>query len=435
MKRMIFALLASTVATPALAQHAGHTQQAPVPTAAQRAAPPCLPEHAAMGHCTLPTPAPAPTPAPTCLPEHAAMGHCRLPAQAPAAPAAPAPNATCLPEHAAMGRCTLQSQSPPTASPAPATPPTCLPEHAAMGHCTPSPPSPPPASVGADPHAGYNMPMLPAAPGANDPQGGHQMGGSSSQIPVGETPSEALLGPAHAQDLVYDPSEAERSRQQLRGEHGGMAASKFLIDQLEAIFGDGGEGYFWNGQFWYGGDIDKFVLSTEGDGSFRDGVDQAEVQALWSHAIDPWFDLRAGVRQDFGQSYDRTHLVLGVQGLAPYWFQIEAAAFLSAEGEVTARFEGEYDLRITQQLIVQPRLELNLSLQDMPDIRIGSGVSTAALGARLRYELFPSGGLAVIAPYVGVEYEQAFGRTKDFRIAAGEDAGGVRFVMGVRTWF
>ena len=71
----------------------------------------------------------------------------------------------------------------------------------------------------------------------------------------------------------------------------------------------------------------------------------------------------------------------------------------------------------------------------MPDIGIGAGLSTASLGARLRYEFFPDSGPAVIAPYVGVEYEQAFGKTADYRVAEGEDAGGVRVLAGVRIWF
>jgi len=388
MKRILLSLLAASAATPALARHGGHAQPAQPPAPASA----CTPEHAAMGHCTLP-PAPAaraaappPAPASTCTPEHAAMGHCTMPPAPAARPATP----------------------PPAAAPASA----CTPEHAAMGHCTPA------GAQQAGAHAGHDT----------APAGG-------ADIPDGPPPPEALSGPAHAQDLVFDPGEAARSRAELIREHGGMTATRLLIDQAEVTAGDGGEGYAWDVQFWHGGDINKVWLKSEGEGVFGEALEQGEVQALYSRAIDPWFDIQAGIRQDFGTGSGRTHLALGVRGLAPYWFEVEGTLFLSTEGELTARLEGEYDLRLTQALILQPKAEIDLSLQDMPDIGVGAGLSTASLGARLRYEFFPDSGPAVIAPYVGVEYEQAFGRTADYRQAAGEGAGGVRFLAGLRIWF
>jgi len=226
-----------------------------------------------------------------------------------------------------------------------------------------------------------------------------------------------------------------QSRAELAEGHGSLKTSKFLIDQLEVRIGAGPENYAWDAQFWYGGDIDKFWLKSEGEGAFRGEFEGAEVQALWSRAIDPWFDLQLGIRQDVASGPDRTHLVVGVQGLAPYWFELEGAVFVSNKGDVTARAEVEYDLRITQNLILQPRTEVDFSLQDVPELRLGSGFSTAELGARLRYEIFPRSGLAVVAPYVGVQYERAFSDTARFRRAAGEDVGGWRFLLGVRTWF
>jgi copper resistance protein B len=281
-----------------------------------------------------------------------------------------------------------------------------------MGHCT-MPPAPPQA----DPHAGHNMPP------------------ASADIPVGPPPAEALGGPAHAQDLVYDPGEAARSRREMIREHGGMSAGKFLIDRAELGFGEGGEEFAWDAQFWSGGDIHKLWLKSEGEGAFGGTLEHGEVQALYSRAIDPWFDVQAGIRQDFGAGSGRTHLALGIQGLAPYWFEVEGTLFLSTEGELTARVEAEYDLRLTQALILQPRAEIDLSLQDMPDIHIGAGLSTASLGARLRYEVLPARGPAVISPYLGLEYDRAFGSTADYREAQGVDAGALRFLAGLRIWF
>jgi copper resistance protein B len=264
---------------------------------------------------------------------------------------------------------------------------------------------------------------------------GHCTPSAGAEVPVDPPPPEALSGPAHAQDLFFDPRDAARSRANMVEEHGGMTAYKFLVDQLEVTFGDGGEGYSWDAQFWYGGDVDKFWLKTEGEDAFGGEFEGVELQGLWSHAIDPWFDLQAGLRQDIGAGPDRTHLVLGIQGLAPYWFEVEGAVFLSTEGEITARVEAEYDLRLTQELILQPKVEVDFSLQDIPELQLGSGITAAELGARLRYEFFPASGPAVIAPYVGLLYERAFGRTEDFRTAAGEASDGLKAVAGLRIWF
>ena len=209
-----------------------------------------------------------------------------------------------------------------------------------------------------------------------------------------------------------------------------MTTYKLLVDRLETRIHGGKDEYRWDAQAWVGGDIDKLWLKTEGEGSFGGALEKSEVQALWSHAIDPWFDLQLGVRHDLRPKRERTHLVLGVQGLAPYWFEIDAAAFLSNKGDVTARLEAEYDQRITQKLILQPRIEFDVAAQDVPELGVGSGLSTAEAGLRLRYEIVPE-----FAPYVGVEYERAFGGTAEFRRTAGDKAGGWTLLVGIRTWF
>jgi copper resistance protein B len=253
--------------------------------------------------------------------------------------------------------------------------------------------------------------------------------------PVAPPPPEAIRGPAHAADEIFDPAAMARSRAALAQEHGGLAVSKLLVDRLELGIGRGRETYAWEAQFWHGGDIDKFWLKSEGDGEFGGAFHGVEVQALWSRAIDPWFDLQLGIRQDLGSGPDRTHLVAGVQGLAPYWFEVEGALFLSNRGDLTARAEAEYDLRLTQTLILQPRGEIDFSLQDVPELRLGSGLTTAEFGARLRYEFFPRSGPAMVAPYVGVQYQRAFGDTARFRRAADEQVGGWSVLFGMKTWF
>jgi copper resistance protein B len=220
------------------------------------------------------------------------------------------------------------------------------------------------------------------------------------------------------------------SREGMRMEHGDLAASKFLVDRFEAKLRKGRDGYAWDAQAWHGGDIDKLWLKSEGEGAFGGGVEAAEVQALWSRAVDPWFDLQLGLRYDIRPQPDRAYLVAGLQGLAPYWFEVDAALFLSQKGDVTARLQAEYDLRITQQLILQPRVEADLAAQNVPGLGVGAGLSEAAMGARLRYQVKPE-----FAPYVGVEYERAFGDGARFRRSAGERPGGWSVLVGVRAWF
>ncbi len=287
-----------------------------------------------------------------------------------------------------------------------------------------------PASTPVDPHAGHNMEA--AQPAAVDPHAGHNMGPSAEapDPPAGPPPSAALTGPAHAADAAFPAERMAEARAIFREEHGRIRTFRLLVDQLETRIQNGRDGYGWDAEAWYGGAINRLWLKTEGEGEFGSRPEQAEVQALWSRALDPWFNLQTGVRYDFRPDPQRGYLVLGIEGLAPYWFEVDGAVFLSDRGDLSARFEGEYDQRITQRLILQPRVEVDFALQDVPEIGVGSGLSEAEAGLRLRYEIVPE-----FAPYVGVQYGRAFGDTARFRRAGGEDVGGWSFLVGVRTWF
>jgi copper resistance protein B len=269
-----------------------------------------------------------------------------------------------------------------------------------------------------------------AASATSDSHAGHAMGEEVPAPPVAPPPPGALSGPAHAGDALFGQDAMADAREELRREHGSIVTSKFLIDQLETRIRNGRDGYFLNAEAWYGGDINKLWLKTEIEGEFGHGPEQTEVQALYSRAIDPWWNLQAGVRYDFRPDPERAYLVLGIEGLAPYWFEVDAAAFVSNKGDVSARLEVENDLRLTQKLILQPRIEMDLAAQDVPEIGVGSGLSSAEAGLRLRYEIKRE-----FAPYVGVAYERAFGDTADFRRAGGDKAGGWNFLVGVRAWF
>lgn len=271
-----------------------------------------------------------------------------------------------------------------------------------------------------DPHAGHQMP--------EDPHAGH--GPTAPVPPVAPPPAEARTGPEHAADSVFGSAAMVDAREDLRRSHGALPASKVLIDRMETHIRDGRDGYELDAEAWHGGDIDKLWLKSEVEGEWGKSPEHAEVQALWSHAVNPWFDLQTGVRFDANRGPNRGHLVLGVQGLAPHWWEVDGAVFLSTKGELTARAEAEYDLRITQKLILQPRLEMDFSAQDIEELGVGAGLSSADVGLRLRYQVTP-----LFAPYVGAAYERTFGATRDFRRREGEDGGGVSLVTGLRFWF
>lgn len=242
-------------------------------------------------------------------------------------------------------------------------------------------------------------------------------------------PPSAGSGPPRAADAIWGAEAMRESRAALARENGGMTLFWLQADRLEYRVREGEDGFLWDAQAWYGGDIDKLWLKSEGEGAFGEGVEDAEVQALWSHAIGPWFDLQAGVRQDL-TGPTRTHAVVGVQGLAPYLFEVDAAAFLSDQGDVTARIEAELDQRITQRLVLQPRVELGLSAQDIPELGVGAGLDHVEAGLRLRYEIVPE-----FAPYIGLEQEWKLGGSADYARAAGEDPSVTSLVLGVRFWF
>lgn len=299
------------------------------------------------------------------------------------------------------------------------------------GHTMPAPaPAPVPA---ADPHAGHAMPApAPAPVPAPDPHAGHAMpqsGPAGTDLPAGDAPPPPI--PAeHAADAIFGAPAMAMGRHHLEHFHGGQKLYQVMANIAEAQVRKGRDGFEWDAEAWYGGDIDRLWLKSEGEGTFGEPLEKAELQALYSRAVDPYFNLQAGVRYDFRPNPSRVYATVGFEGLAPGFFDVEGALFVSNKGELMARAEGYYDQRITQRLILQPRIEANFAAQDSRRIGVGSGLSDAEIGLRLRYDIARE-----FAPYVGVQYRRAFGDTRRFLKTAGGDPGGWAFVAGVRTWF
>lgn len=202
-----------------------------------------------------------------------------------------------------------------------------------------------------------------------------------------------------------------------------------LVDQLEGQTGDGASGLNIDSRGWVGRDRDRLWFRAEGDG--EDGrVGDAQAHLMYGRQFARWWDVVAGVRQDFRPGSPQTWAAFGVQGLAPYWFHIEATGYVGASGRTHARFEVEYELLFTNRLVLQPLFEAEVFGKSDPERGIGPGLSSTDWGFRLRYELRRE-----VAPYVGVTWRNKWGKTADFTEAAGEDTGGARFVTGLRLWF
>jgi copper resistance protein B len=257
------------------------------------------------------------------------------------------------------------------------------------------------------------------------------MEGAASPGPEMETPPPpgAPSSPPRAADAIWGADAMRASRRDLQQTHGDYPLFWFQADRAEVQVRQGSNGYLWDIQGYYGGTTQRLWFKSEGEGAFGEKVEAAEFQALYSRAIAPFFDLQAGVRQDIGGP-DTTHAVIGIQGVAPYMFEVDGAISLSHRGDLTARFEAELDQKITQRLILQPRAEIGLSAQDIPELGIGAGIDKVELGLRLRYEISRE-----FAPYVGVEQSWRVGGSADYATARGEDNSVTNYVVGIRFWF
>jgi len=281
-------------------------------------------------------------------------------------------------------------------------------------------------------HGDMTMPMghdMSQPPAAHDMTAMDGVAMTGTALPAGNAPAPSMPMDHYA-DRFYAPADMERSRRQMMREDGGGLQHQLLFNIAEIQAQQGHEGYRWDAEGFVGGDINRLWIKSEGEGRFHDGVDHAEVQALYGRAIGPYYNLQLGVRQDIRPSPSRTYAALSIEGLAPYRFETEAALFVSTRGDVLGRIEALYDQRITQRLVLQPRVELNLSAQDVPQDRYGVGLVDAELGLRLRYEVRRE-----FAPYVGVSWERKAGKSADYARADGDRISSASFVAGVRGWF
>ena len=202
-----------------------------------------------------------------------------------------------------------------------------------------------------------------------------------------------------------------------------------IFNQLEGRWNGSNTQFRWDGQGWAGTDYDKLWIKSEGTLS-NGALEDSQQQFLYSRAVTTYFDLQGGLRSDLDSRPTRNWAAFGIQGLAPYFFDLELTGFVSGQGHLAAKLQGSYDLLITQRLILQPQIELNIYSKADRARLTGPGFSDIDTGLRLRYEFSRQ-----FAPYIGVVYEGKFGQTANFVRQAGESTGDVRFVFGIRAWF
>ena len=202
-----------------------------------------------------------------------------------------------------------------------------------------------------------------------------------------------------------------------------------MVNRLERALSRDDSGNVYDLQGWYGKDYERLVVKAEGEAA-QGKLHEARTELLWGHALATYWNSQLGVRYDSGIAADQPWLALGVQGLAPYWFEVDATAYIGKQGRSALRLGAEYELLLTQKLILQPRVEANFYGQQDAGRELGSGLSNLTSGLRLRYEIRRE-----FAPYIGIEWSGKFGGTADYARAVGEPSSKTRAVAGLRFWF
>jgi copper resistance protein B len=200
------------------------------------------------------------------------------------------------------------------------------------------------------------------------------------------------------------------------------------LENLEGVYGTKNGGA-WDAQGWVGGDFDKLWLKSEG-ATLGGKTGDSKVEALWAHAILPFWDTQLGVRHDFSGGPSREWAAFGVQGIAPYWFDVELTGYIGEEARTAIRLKTEYDLHLTQRLVLKPEIELNAYGKPDRARELGAGLADGQFELRLRYEITRR-----FAPYVGYVYDRKFAGSAALARRAGDPVIDHRAVAGIEALF
>lgn len=292
--------------------------------------------------------------------------------------------------------------------------------------------SAPAAPLARNPPNMTGMAAPPPAPPQSDMSGMPGMERPARSAPAkpadGMSPMQGGRPPDSARDAYAYSGGYQRSTLPNAETADRLRLGALFMDELEAVKSNQGSGAAWDLQAWYGGPFDRAWLRSEGD--VRKGrVDDSSVEVLWFRLYHPFWGTQLGIRHDVGEGPDRTWAAIGVQGATPYWYGMEATAYLGEGGRTAARLKASSDLRVTQRLVLRPEIEANLYGQSDPARRLGSGLATFQTELRLRYEIRRE-----FAPYLGVVWNRAFGETGRLRRTATGENDDVKFVVGLKVW-
>ena len=301
-------------------------------------------------------------------------------------------------------------------------------------------------AASADPHAGHVMETNAPAP---DPHAGHVMDTSVQEANASDAATEAHNHGDMAMDMDMSSSGSSQSRRRdphaysngLKVGEGPYALDNyslhlmdgtrfggFRMNRMEQLFLDGTDAAGYDAQAWYGTSYDRLVLKAEGE--VQEGsLEETNTELLWTHAIHSFWNTQVGVLNQTGVGPDRNWLALGIQGTAPYWFEVDATVYLGENGRSAFNMEAEYDLLLTQRVILQPRVEMNFYGKNDQATAIGSGLSDLSTGIRLQYQINRQ-----LVPYAGVEQVRLYGQTARFSGVSNGDSE-TRWLAGLRFWF
>lgn len=246
----------------------------------------------------------------------------------------------------------------------------------------------------------------------------------------------ASVGVLVASCLLAAPAEAQAPARAPHDAPHGMGWGRetfFLTEVLEYDPAGAERPLLFDVIAWTGGASRRLWFKADGSVATVERASHGEYQLLYGWMLSPFWDVQVGARADVraasSNRASRAGAVIGLQGLAPGWFELEPSLFVTSGGNLSFDLTASYDLFLTQRLVLQPRLESSVALKDDVEFGVGRGLSSTSFGLRTRYEIRREFG-----PYVGVVWERGYGRSAELARLAGESAGETLIVAGLRLW-
>lgn len=244
-----------------------------------------------------------------------------------------------------------------------------------------------------------------------------------SLIAAGLLVSMGFPGALTAQEMIADTTARKKP----------LATWGIQFEEFEYRYSDDDEELgVWNADLFYGTDDLKIRWLTKGEYAIEErAYETLENQIVGQVPVSTFFDAKAGIRFDTPEGPDRTYAVLGVSGLAPQWFEIDANLYVSTDGDTSTELDAEYELLLTNHWILAATLDATVAFSEDEEIGVGKGLVSTETGLRLSYDLIDR----AVSPYIGVVHERKYGDTADFAKAEGEGTEDWFAVIGTRIAF